>query len=76
METNTEKVDLEKLSSIDIIELTKNGYSVNHLLQQYKDYVFEKHKDSSLAVKWACYAGTLEGILNITLNILKNDTRF
>lgn len=66
MET-TEKLDLKNLSVNDMKKLVKNGYSMDLLFSQYKDYIFEKHKDESLAIKWACLAGLYEGIVSILL---------
>lgn len=75
METYTENVDFEKLSTIDLLDLIKNGASINSILEKYKNHVFEKHKDSDLVVKWAAYAGHVEAMLHITFNALKNDKR-
>lgn len=75
MET-TEKLDLKNLSVNDMKKLVKNGYSIDSLLTQYKDYIFEKHKDESLAIKWASLAGRFEGIVSVMLiNSLEDDTR-
>jgi hypothetical protein len=72
----TIKLDLETLTVAKMQKLVKEGYSIHHLLQQYKDDVFEKNKQECLATKWACLAGRLEGILTIILiNSLEDDTR-
>jgi hypothetical protein len=75
MET-TEKLNLQNLSVNDMKKLVKDGYSIDSLFSQYKDYIFEKHKDESLAIKWACLAGLYEGIVSIMLkNSIEDDTR-
>lgn len=72
----TEKLNLQNLSVNDMKKLVKDGYSMDSLFAQYKDYIFEKHKDESLAIKWACLAGLYEGIVSIMLkNSIEDDTR-
>ena len=75
MET-IDKLDIQNLSAKKIALLAKEGYSIDSIIEQYKEYIFEKHKDKSNAIKWACYAGTLEALLSLTLLSLGNDTRF
>ena len=76
MET-IQKLDLETLTIAKMQKLVKEGYSIDDLLKQYKDDIFEKNKEESLAIKWACLAGRLEGILTIMLiNSINDDTRF
>lgn len=75
MET-TKKLDIEKTSVRDFKSLVESGMTIDQILSQYKEYVFEKHKEEGSALKWACLAGTFEGIITVMIkNSIEDDRR-